>query len=79
MCVFLTYERAPFGVEFGGYADVGAQVQHDEHGNDHDDALQQQQRVEVATESVEEKTEEAAMTRVGGYGTRTASGTLTSW
>lgn len=48
---FLTYEGAPFGVEFSGHADFGAQVQHDEHGGDHDDALPQQQRLEVAAES----------------------------
>lgn len=49
---FLTYEGAPFGAEFRRHADTGAQVQHDQHGNDHDDALQQQQGVEVTTESV---------------------------
>lgn len=51
MC-FLTYEGAPFGVEFRRHADAGAQVEHHQHGNDHDDALQQQQGVEVPTKSV---------------------------
>lgn len=56
MCVcFLTYEGAPFGAEVRRHADAGAQVQHDQHGNDHDDALQQQQGVEVTTESVGER------------------------
>lgn len=44
----LTYEWAPLGVEFSGHADVGAQVQHDEHGGNHDEALPQQQRLKVA-------------------------------
>lgn len=55
MCVcvcFLTYEGAPFGVELGRRADAGAQVEHHQHGDDHDDALQQQQGVEVATKPV---------------------------
>lgn len=47
----LTYEGAPFGVQFSGHADAGAQVQHDEHGGDHDNALQQQQRLKVAAKS----------------------------
>lgn len=51
---FLTYEGAPFGVEFSGHAHAGAQVQHDEHCGDHDDTLQQQQRLKVAAESVGE-------------------------
>ena len=55
---FLTYEGAPFGVEFSGHADIGAQVQHDEHGGDHDDALQEQQGLEVAAESDGGKTGE---------------------
>ena len=57
MCVcvcFLTYEGASFGVEFRSHADASAQVEHHEHGNNHDDALQQQQGVEVATKSVGE-------------------------
>lgn len=52
-CVcFLTYEGAPFGVEFRRHANAGAQVEHHQHGNDHDDTLQQQQGVEVPTKSV---------------------------
>lgn len=47
------YEGASFGVEFSGHADVGAQVEHDQHGGDHDDALPQQQRLEVAAKSEE--------------------------
>lgn len=48
---FLTYKGASFGVEFSGHADVSAQVQHDKHGGNHDDALPQQQRLKVATKS----------------------------
>lgn len=48
---FLTYEGASFGVEFSGHADVGAQVEHDQHGGDHDDALPQQQRLEITAKS----------------------------
>lgn len=48
----LTYEGAPLGVEFAGHADAGAQVQHDEHGGDHHNALHQQQRLKVSAKSV---------------------------
>lgn len=47
------YEGASLGAEFSGRADVCAQVQHDEHGEDHDDALPQQQRLEVTAKSEE--------------------------
>lgn len=57
MCVgCLTYEGASFGVELRRHADAGAQVEHHQHGNDHDDALQQQQGVEVATKPVGDTT-----------------------
>lgn len=46
---FLTCEGASLGAEFSGHAYAGAQVEHDEHGGDHDDALPQQQRLKVAT------------------------------
>lgn len=78
---FLTYKGAPFGVEFSGHADTGAQVEHDEHCGDHDDTLQQQQRLKVAAKSVEERQKNVWLffeTRTGhemsqSFGTKNAS------
>lgn len=43
----LTCERAAFCVQLGCHTDIGAQVQHHQHGDNHDDALPQQGGLKV--------------------------------